>query len=180
MLELKDNDPHLMMWCSRYFKSNFCRLISTKSKTYEHKSREVFGVAVMRFSLVCFRFPPHSSSVCVVLGRKGSTQTSVNEQDHDGYGRLRQRSSMFCCSVFSCLIGRDTDRRRSGVLRIWGWNWKVWVRICFLGSARNTVKVFIQCVCLFLRSFSVLSFSFQLCSRCRCGTRAAGGSITWV
>lgn len=162
------------------FKSNFCRLISTKSKTYEHKSREVFGVAVVRFSLVCFRFPPHSSSVCVVLGRKGSTQTSVNEQDHDGYGRLRQRSSMFCCSVFSCLIGRDTDRRRSGVLRIWGWNWKVWVRICFLGSARNTVKVFIQCVCLFLRSFSVLSFSFQLCSLCRCGTRAAGGSITWV
>lgn len=39
------------------------------------------------------------------------------------------------------------------------------------------------CVCLFLRSFSVRSFSFQLCCWCcccRCGTRAAGGNNTWV
>lgn len=48
------------------FKSNFCRLISTKSKTYEHKSREVFGVAVMRFSLVfCVFQIPTSLLVCL-------------------------------------------------------------------------------------------------------------------
>lgn len=31
-----------------------------------------------------------------------------------------------------------------------------------------------------LPSFSVRSFSFQLCCCCRCGTRTAGGSRTWV
>lgn len=36
------------------------------------------------------------------------------------------------------------------------------------------------CESVYLLSFSVRSLSFQLCCCCRCATRAAGGSITWV
>lgn len=55
---------------------------------------------------------------------------------------------------------------------------RVWMRIFFLILYHYDVLK--HPVCLFLRSFSVLSFSFQLCCCCRCGTRAAGGSFTWV
>lgn len=52
---------------------------------------------------------PHSSSVCVVLGREGGAQTAVDQQDDDGDGllRRRKRSSGWC--VFHRLIGRHAD-----------------------------------------------------------------------
>ena len=51
----------------------------------------------------------------------------------------------------------------------------VCVCLCVCVCARVHVRA---CACV--RSFSARSFSFQLCCGCRCGTRAAGGSTTWV